>query len=270
MTPLHGPVLVTGGGSGIGQSLAHVCARRGAAVVVTDVSGPAAADTARAIRALGGRAEGLAMDVTSAASVAAARADMLAKVGPPAVIVNNAGIVEGGPFLAVPLDHHLRTYHVNVLGMVTVTHAFLPDLVARGRGHVVNIASASGFIGLPFASTYASSKWAVIGFSESLRLELRELGHREIRVTTVCPGYVTTGLFDGARAPLLTPPLTAARLAESVVRAIERGRPFVRVPLMVALTPTLRGLLPLRVFDAIARLFGVNTSMRSWKGRRPD
>ena len=129
------------------------------------------------------------------------------------VLVNNAGIVHGGPFLDVPVERHLATYRVNVLGLVAVTHAFLPDLIASADSHLVNIASASGYIGLPHGSTYASSKWAVIGFSESLLLELELHGHRHVHVTTVCPSYVTTGLFDGARAARTTSLLSPERLA---------------------------------------------------------
>ena len=88
--------------------------------------------------------------------------------GPIDVLVNNAGLVFGGAFLDVPLERHLTTYRVNTLGLVAMTHAFLPDLMAGRDGHVVNVASASGFIGLPFGATYASSKWAVLGFSELL------------------------------------------------------------------------------------------------------
>jgi short-subunit dehydrogenase len=133
---------------------------------------------------------------------------------------------------------------------------------------VVNIASAAGFAGLPFGSTYASSKWAVIGFSESVRLELREQGHRHVGVTTVCPGYVGTGMFDGARALWLTRILTPERVADLTVRAVLANREMVMTPWVVALGPFLRGILPRRAFDWVARLFGAPTSMAAWRGRQ--
>jgi short-subunit dehydrogenase len=181
--------------------------------------------------------------------------------------VNNAGVVFGGPFLDVPLEKHLATYRVNVLGLVSLTHAFLPDLLGRPDAHLVNVASASGFIGLPHGATYASSKWAVIGFSESLRLELELQGHRHVHVTTVCPSYVATGLFEGARAPLTTRLLTAERLADKVVSAMLRDAIWVRVPWLVKVTPMLKGVLPTRMFYSVAGVLGVNTSMTAWKGR---
>jgi len=148
-----------------------------------------------------------------------------------------------------------------------MTHAFLPDLIAQPDGHVVNIASASSFIGLPFGATYASSKWAVLGFSESLLLELEHLGHRHVHVTAVCPSYVATGLFEGARAPLTTRLMTADRVANLTVRAVLKNKPYVRSPWLVKITPLLKAASPFRLFYLVAGWLGVNTSMVEWRGR---
>jgi short-subunit dehydrogenase len=260
-------VLITGGASGIGRSLAMRFAREGAEAHIADLNEGAADEVARAISAAGGRARAWHLDVTDAARIAGVRREILGASGPIDVLVNNAGIVYGGAFLDVPLDRHLATFHVNTLAVVAVTHAFLADLVARPDAHVVNIASAAGFAGLPFGATYAASKWAVIGFSESVRLELREQGHRHVGVTTVCPGYVGTGMFDGARALWLTRILTPERIADLTVRAVLANRGMVMTPWVVALGPLLNGILPRRVFDWTARLFGAPTSMASWRGR---
>lgn len=261
-------VLVTGAASGIGRALTESFAAAGARVVAADVNREAADLVAEGIRSAGGSASAVAMDVTQPESVSRARLAVNAESGPIAVLVNSAGTVHGGALLDVPVDLHLSTLQVNLAGSLLVTHAFLPDLIAQPEAHLVNIASASAFVGLPFGSAYGASKWGVVGFSESVRLELRELGHRHVGVTTVCPSYVRTGMFDGARAPWLTPYLTPARVAGLTLRAVRRRRPFVLAPWMVALTPPLRGLLPLVVFDRLARLFGVNASMATWRGRQ--
>jgi short-subunit dehydrogenase len=206
------------------------------------------------------------LDVTDAAAVCAVRDQIHRDGGSVDIVVNNAGTVFGGSFLDVPLEKHLLTYRVNTLGLVAVTHAFLPDLIGRPESNLVNIASASGFVGLPFGTTYASSKWAVIGLSEGLRLELKELGHRHVAVTAVCPSYVKTGLFDGVTLPTNTDWLTAERLAELVVRGIERNKPYVLAPWLVHLTPFLKGILPLSVMDWVGNYFGINTTMYSWRG----
>ena len=143
-------VLITGGASGIGRSLAIRFAREGAEVHIADLNEGAADEVARAISATGGRARAWHLDVTDAARIADVRRKILDGSGPVDVLVNNAGIVHGGAFLDVPLDRHLATFHVNTLAVVAVTHAFLADLVARPDAHLVNIASAAGFAGLPF------------------------------------------------------------------------------------------------------------------------
>lgn len=272
MTTLHGrTVLVTGSARGIGLAMAVRFAAEGGRIIVSDLPGEPLEAAIDAVAAEGSEAVVLPMDVTDPTSVAAAARRLRDRFGGLDVLVNNAGTVRGGAFLDVPLEDHLATHRVNTLGPVIVTHAFLGDLISRPEAHLVNIASASGFIGLPWGSTYASSKWAMIGLSESLRLELAELGHRHVGVTTVCPSYTRTGLFDGARPARTTRVLSPERLADRVVRAVLANRPFVLTPWLVRLVPLMRGVLPLRGFDLVARAFGATDSMRDWRGRSaPD
>lgn len=261
-------VLVTGGASGLGLAIARRFAAEGARLVLADID-VNALEAAAAGLALDGRAAATCpIDVADPASVAVARDRVNREHGPIDVLVNNAGVVFGGRFGDVALERHLDTFRVNLLGAVIVSRAFLPDLVARPEGHLVFVASASGLIPLPYAATYASSKWGLIGFSDSLRVELALDGHRHVGVTTVCPSYVTTGLFDGASPPLTTRALDPDAVAALVVRAVRRNRPFVLTPWLVRITPAFKGLLPTRAFDAVARLLGATTGMRTWKGRR--
>ncbi len=261
-------VLVTGAAGGIGRETSMAFARAGAEIVLTDLAEEQAGGVAEEIRSAGGKASAYALDVTDPAALTELRERIHDEAGPVDVIVNNAGVVFGGSFLDVPLEKHLLTYKVNTLGLVATTHVFLPDLIGRQEGHVVNIASASGFIGLPYGTTYASSKWSVIGFSESIRLELADLGHRHVGVTAVCPSYVDTGMFDGVRPPLMTRLLTPKRTAARIVSGVSRNKPFVIAPSLVHLAPALRGILPLRIVDWIGSAFGTSTSMKSWRGRR--
>jgi short-subunit dehydrogenase len=262
-------VLVTGGGSGIGKAIAERFAAAGAELILVDLNEAALAETAAAFTRAGHRVRTYALDVTDTSRITGLKEQIGRDVGPIDVLVNNAGLVFGGGFLDVPLEKHLTTYRVNTLGLVAMTHAFLPDLVAGSDGHVVNIASASGFIGLPFGATYASSKWAVIGFSESLALELELQGHGHVHVTSICPSYVATGLFDGAKAPLTTKLLTADRVADLTLKAVLANKPSLRTPWLVKTTPIMKALVPFKVFYRIAAILGVNTSMMKWRGRPP-
>lgn len=260
--------LVTGAGSGIGRALALAAARRGIAVVAADVDLAAAEATAAALRADAGAGLAVEMDVTDRASIDRARERIRAEHDPLDLLVNNAGVVFGGPFEEVDLGRHLATYQVNLLGLVAVTWAFLPDLRERPRAQVVNVASASGFVGLPFGAAYASSKWGVIGFSESLRRELPLTGAGHVGVTTVCPGYADTGMFEGARPPRTTRFLDPAALADRILDGAERNRPFVLTPWLVRVAPLLRGLVPTRTLDRVSDWFGATRSMEGWRGRR--
>jgi short-subunit dehydrogenase len=196
--------LVTGGASGIGKAIAERLAAAGAELVLIDLNDEALHVAAADLGRSGAHVTTYVLDVTETSRITGLKEEIGRDLGPIDVLVNNAGLVFGGGFLDVPLEKHLTTYRVNTLGLVAMTHAFLPDLIAGTDGHVVNVASASGYIGLPFGATYASSKWAVIGFSESLGLELELPGHGHVDVTSVCPSYVRTGLFDGA-APFTRP-----------------------------------------------------------------
>ena len=267
MTQLDGKrVLITGGAQGIGLEMALKFAERGAEVVIADRNEAKLGQAKARIEEAGVAAWAFPVDVTNPASIASLRAQIAAEVGPIDVLANNAGVVFGGPFIETPLDRHFQTFEVNVLGVVAMTHAFLPDLIERPEAHLVNISSASGFVGLPYGSTYASSKWAVIGFSESIRVELKVMGHKHVHSTVVCPSYIGTGMFEGAEAPKATTMLEPDRLAEKIVRAVERNRIHVLEPWMVKITPLLREILPTPLYDKVSRFFGADTSMSQWTG----
>lgn len=275
MTALNGKrVLITGAAQGIGRATAHALVRRGCDVVLTDLREDLLEAAALELRGQAAQSAPRApvvaaypLDVTDEAAILQLRDEIHRTLGQIDVLVNNAGLVFGGSFLDVPLARHRTTYEVNTLGLVAMTHAFLPDLIGRPAGHLVNIASASAYIGLPYGTTYASSKWAVLGFSDGIRLELEQLGHRHVHVTTVCPSFVSTGLFAGATAIKQTTFLEADALAEQIVRAVERDKIYLMAPRLAYITPVMRGVLPTWLFDWVGRWFGVTTSMRHWRGR---
>ena len=141
-------------------------------------------------------------------------------------------------------------------------------LAAGGDARIVNIASAAGLVSNPRLSVYSASKWAVVGWSDSLRLELRGT---PVRVTTVCPSYVTTGMFAGAKGPRLTPLLGPETVVAKVWKAMRRGSPLLMMPAMVHAGKVAKGLLPIRAWDVVAgRVFRIYNSMDEFTGRRSD
>jgi len=261
-------VLVTGGAIGIGRLMAEGFLARGAArVVLWDINETTLQATAAELRAKGHTVDPYVVDVADPAAIAVAAGRVLAEVGPVDIVVNNAGIVVGKSFVDHSTGEIENSVRINVLGPMHVTAAFLPTMISRRTGHVVNISSAAGLLPNPDMSVYASSKWAVLGWSESLRLELERVDGA-LRVTTVTPSYIDTGMFAGVRAPLLTPIMQPTRIVDAILRGVENDKILVREPFMVKLLPFLRGVMPARVFDFVAgRLFGVYTTMKTFHGR---
>ncbi len=251
-------VLITGAGSGLGRELAVQAAGRGAAVICWDLVGDAARATAEQVG--GSWAE---VDVTDTAAVTAA-ADGLAVD----VLINNAGVVTGRYLLDASEEQIRRTFEVNTLAGFWTTRAVLPGMMTRDRGLIVTIASAAGLVGVAKQTDYSASKWGAIGFTESLRAELRGFGSR-VRTLVVAPYYINTGMFDGVRTkfPLLLPILEPSKVATRVLNAIESGRQQLVLPPMVRLVPPLR-ILPPVAFDVILDLFGINHTMDHFIGRR--
>ena len=145
--------------------------------------------------------------------------------------------------------------------------AVLPAMIARGRGHIVNIASAAGLVANPGMSVYCASKWAVVGWSESLLLEMRE-ARSGVHVTTVMPYYVRTGMFAGVTSSSLLPLMEPEYAARRIVRAIEKDQPRLRIPWQIYGLPLVKGLLPAALFDlVVGKGLGVYRSMKTFTGR---
>jgi all-trans-retinol dehydrogenase (NAD+) len=213
------------------------------------------------------------VDISDLGAIAQTAQRVRVEVGDPDIVINNAGIIRGAFFWEHDNGDDTRpTMQINALAPMYITREFLPAMMSkRGRqARIVNIASAAGMLSNPRMSVYAASKAALIGWSDSLRLELVQEGFGQVKVTTVAPSYISTGMFDGVRAPLLTPLMTPNSVVNKVWRAMLVGQPMLTMPWTVALSKVLRGVLPLAAWDAVAgRAFGVYRSMDAFIGRRP-
>lgn len=188
-------VVVTGAGSGIGRAVAQQFAKLGAHVVVSDVNLDAAKATAAMIRGNGGNASPARLDVTEPADWEDFARGVLAEHGPVDVLVNNAGILVSGPFLQLSPAHWERQLRVNLMGVVYGCRVFGAQMVERGCGHIVNIASAAAFTPTPAMAPYSVSKAGVKMLTECLRLEL---GPKGVGVSAVCPGVINTNIGEHA------------------------------------------------------------------------
>jgi short-subunit dehydrogenase len=239
-------VAVTGGARGIGAAIAAEVVRRGARVAVGDLDEASAAATAAR---LGGRAVGLRLDVTDAVSFAAFLDAAEAEVGPVDVLVNNAGIMWVGRFHEEPEDVALRQFDVNLHGVIRGTKLAVGRMRERGRGLIVNVASAASKIAPPGEATYSATKHAVYGYSLAVREELVGSG---VEVSVVMPALVETELAagtSGGRGKTLRPEEVATAVADT----IERPRFDVFVPRNMAALARVLALLPERARVRVAR-----------------
>lgn len=258
-------ILITGGAQGMGRLFAEKGIAEGAHVILWDINESALQKTAEALRHKGGQVYTCTVDVSCAQSIDKAAEQVLRDVGSIDILFNNAGIIVGKHFS----EHSSRdielTLAVNTIGPMHVTRAFLPGMIRNGNARIVNIASAAGLLPNPRMSVYAASKWAVIGWSESLRLEMEKSGH-DVRVTTVTPSYIDTGMFNGVRPPLLAPIIQPEKMVDLTWQGMKKGRIYVRAPKIVGLLPFFRGILPTRLFDFLAKRLGIYNSMDTFQG----
>lgn len=263
--------LITGAASGIGKLMAEGLLMRETVVVLVDINKEALINVEKEFLERSFKAHAVVGDLSKPETFLELKQVVHAKVGKIHGLINNAGVVFGGEFEKVDWQKHALTYQINTLGPVGLVHTFMTDFLENIKSgkevHVVNIASASGFVGLPYGSTYAASKWAMIGFSDSLRLEMKERGLSDFHVTTVCPSYISTGMFQGVRAPLMLPWLKPEEIVLKILRGIENDSAFIKEPFLVKTIDLLKGLMPLGIYDAISKFLGVTTSMHHWRGR---
>jgi short-subunit dehydrogenase len=263
-------VLITGAAMGMGKLYAELAARGGAAAIVLwDINQEALAATEGELRAISPNVHSYLVDLSNPHEIEDAAARVREEVGDIEVLINNAGIIVARNFWDHTWTQIDKTMAINALAPQYVAHAVLPGMIrSPGPCRIVNIASAAGLVSVPRMSVYCASKWAVIGWSDTLRLELVRAGHGHVKVTTVCPTFVSTGMFQGAKPPRLTSLLSPQRVVERVWRKMKAGAPYVKMPATVYLSTALKGLMPTRWFDFVTdKVFGVYSSMDTHTGR---
>ena len=211
--------VVTGASSGIGEAIAVTFAQRGAKVVLAARRSDRLDELADRIERAGGRALAVRCDVGDHEQLRKLRVITQEAYGPTDILVNNAGIPGGGAFETLTYEQIQNVVQINLTGVLFGTRAFLPGMLARGHGHIVNVASLAGRFAAPGAAVYSSTKHAVVGFSESLDAEIRSRG---VRVTTLNPGFVRTEGFSATDRPRLLS-LTTERVAEAAVHVVQDG-----------------------------------------------
>lgn len=260
-------VLITGGCSGIGKIMARRSLEKGARqVIIWDVNDSAIKSTVEELSRLG-KVSGFRADISDPLSVEAAYQATKAACGEVDILINNAGIITNNLTFAEQTDGDIiRTIDINTKGAMFVTLRYIRDMKIRGRGHICNVTSSAGMLALPKMALYTASKWASIGWSESVRIELtREKS--PVHLTTIAPYFINTGMFDGIRSFFkIQDPEVVAR---KTLRAIERETWYKGIPFSEHFIRLMQGIFPQRIFDFIfGDICGLYTVMNYFKGRQ--
>ncbi len=280
MKDLSGKVsVVTGAGAGIGRATAHALAARGSILALCDLDEGRAKETAEMVAGTGGRASVHQVDVSAEDRMRALVDEVLAEHGVVDVVVNNAGIAPA-PTAAtdISLEAFRRIIDVNFWGMVYGSLFFLPHLLSRPEANLVNVASNAGLAGYSRLATYSASKFAIRGFTESLRMELRK---SPVKLTVVCPGATRTEIMQNSpvideasrrefqrayeRSKALARPVES--VAEAIVKAILKNRPRCLVGPDTAVLDALTRIAPGRYTNAVGP--GIDFFFTKMLGAKP-
>ena len=257
MTPHHlagRVVAITGGARGLGLATAQALAARGCRLAIGDLDGDLARAEASALTPPGPH-HGAAVDVTDATSFGAWLDEVERTLGPLDVLVNNAGIMPIGPFAHEDPAVTRKQVEINVLGVMTGTRLALDRMLPRRSGHIVNLSSAAGKVGLTNEATYCATKHAVAGLGDALNFELHGSG---VNVTTVMPNLANTQLAAGMHAGRGMKLVEPRDVAEAIVGALERPRAEVFVPAYLGYLLKAQSVLTPGMRRAMAKLFGSN------------
>ena len=252
-------VLITGAARGMGRLDAEAFAREGSKVIVTDVDELALSDAVEEMRAAGIDASAHVLDVSDRAACLA----LAVEIGAVDILVNNAGITDCAEVLQLSESSVKRMMEVNYYGTVWMMQAFVPGMVARRSGHVVNMCSSAGKIGVVKLGGYCATKFATIGITDSIRPELKKAG---VRFTIVNPGYVNTGMFQGSHVPFITRWQEPGKVADAIVRAVKKNKGEICVPsFSVRFATLMRGLCLPRFTDVLNSMLGGHKSFHTWR-----
>ena len=265
-------VLITGGASGIGRIMGEMALKKGAkALIIWDINQANIDATIGELKAFS-KVVGYRVDVSNYEVVAKSYQQVKNEVGDVDILINCAGIITSNKTFDLCSPEEMdRTIQVNTLAPMYVARQVLPDMIARNSGHICNIASAGGMLANPKMSVYAASKWAAIGWSDSVRIELQDR-KSQVRVTTIAPYYITTGMFDGVQSKVF-PLLNPEKVSERIIGAIEDNKKMLMlmkwIPQPHHFIRLLQGLLPMRVFDwLLGEVLGIYHTMDNFTGRK--
>ncbi len=260
-------VLLTGAATGIGRLMALMMAEEKANLALIDVNMQKLEETRKECVAKGSVARAYKCDISSKTDIEAMVKKATKDFGHVDILINNAGIVSGKFIHEYDYDDIQRTMTVNYVGGAYLTRLILPDMMKRNDGHIAFVASAMGLTGVPRMGAYVASKHAIVGYVDTMRMELNKYGCKGVKTLCVCPSGIDTGMFPGYKAPLLSPILKPEEVARRTLKSIKSEWTYLKLPFIVKLIPSMK-LFPARVQDIMARATGLLGSMDHFKEKK--
>ena len=263
-------ILITGGASGIGKIMGRMALEKGAkCFIIWDIN-EAGIEATKAEFKEYGRVEGYVVNVADPDIVEQAHKKTVEECGDIDILINCAGIIASNKtFDEITPDIIFKTMNINAIAPMLVARVTLPDMLKRNHGCICNITSAGGMLSNPKMSVYSASKWAAIGWSDSVRIELQERKSK-VYFTTVAPYYINTGMFDGVKSRII-PILKPEYVAKRVLRGIEKEKSFCGIPFGFHFIRFWQFILPTRIFDwFFGEVMGIYHAMDEFTGRKSD
>ncbi len=243
----------------------RIAALGAAKLIILDINKETLDETAEELRAIGPEVYAKVCDISDREAVYKCAEEVHRQAGPVDILINNAGVVFTGEILDLPDDMHKKHVDVNLMGTLWMLKAFVPDMVKRDEGHIVNIASSAGMLAIPGMGIYCATKFALMGLNDALRCELLNRKSK-VKVTVVCPYATDTGMFAGFKTPFFLPALKPEKMAQAAVDGILKDRKIVAKPINVYGLPILRSLFPPAAVDAVIKILGFDKSAYHCKG----
>jgi len=261
-------VLITGAGSGLGRLMSYEFAKLGCTVVCVDVNKAGNDETTQAVKEHGVSAHAYICDISKRDDVYRVMDKIKKDVGDIDILVNNAGIVTGKMIMQCPDELMQKTMDINATAHFWLVKSVLPSMLKRNHGHIVSIASLAGYFGSAGQADYSASKFAAVGFDEALRLELIALGKTGVHTTAICPFFISTGMFEGAKTkfPALMPFLKPEYVVKRIIDGVLCNQAVVIMPRDMNLFIILKAVLPVKAFSTLSNYLGGH-SMDEFRGR---
>jgi all-trans-retinol dehydrogenase (NAD+) len=267
-------VIVTGGAMGIGLATCRRLIKEGCVVTIWDLSEKDLDVAEKELTAMGGTVFAYLCDVSDKDRVRELAATAKKDMGQVDILINNAGFVRHGMFWEQPVEDAVKQMDVNVNALFYSIHELLPDMMKRNNGHIVNVSSGVAMSSAPGLAAYTTSKWAVWGLTDVLRLEVLTAGKKGVKFTSVHPGNILTGMFEGFAlnflGRLIAPPVKNHDvIAKGLVeKGLKKQRHLVIIPWQIRLGIIFRGLVPDFILGRVALLIGLGSCVSNYKGRK--